>query len=474
MSHAVSPRSPRGGSARAALLSAAVLLASVAGACADTGVLEPTPSPVAATAASHHFTPTGGNVCGTSMVVPLRVVTARQDDEQSDDSQQGNDDREQTVGSVTVNNVRDHLHVIYTVDDGWELASTNAIVVAKPTEVIRRLGRSARRMPNYRSHDAGVTTWEYDIMLADLGVGADGKLVVVPIAKVRRSDEEDADELAVMAGNQTIRIGDRRLSYLRYRIRACEPSTSPTPPPVGDHAPGSGAVTVTFDDGFLSQYTTAFPIMKKYGLVGNLAVNSRAIDEGWSDYVTLPMVRELHDAGWAVVNHTWDHTDLATLSDAQQTDEIVRNRAWIEANGFRGAWVFVVPFHSWGVSTLGLVKQHSVAARGYSAQQLRTPQQYTPETDFLQTWPPQDPYKLTGDEPFAPGVAIETAKTELRAYLKRAESDGRFVDVFFHRIDPARVADFEALVKIIAEYKALVRPYDALVKSNGATVLVTR
>jgi peptidoglycan/xylan/chitin deacetylase (PgdA/CDA1 family) len=466
MSSVVSSRPSRGAPLRLARLSAFTLLAAVAGACSDTGVLEPTSPSSAPTSASHHLTPAGGAVCGDATVAPLRVVTVQ--------SFFGRGEKGQTIGSVTVNNVRDHLHVVYTVDAGWELATTSAIVVAKPGDMARRTGRDTRHMPNYRSHAAGTRTYEYDIMLADLGIGSDGKLVVVPMAEVHETSRRGASKVPATAGNTSIRVGSFELSYLSYKVQACAPSTTPTPPP-GGGGTRAGAVTITFDDGYRSQHDNAFPIMKKYGLVGNLAVNSRPVDEGWPDYMTLPMVKALHKAGWAVVNHTWDHKDLATIaSDAEQEAEISRNRDWIEKNGFRGAWIFVVPFHSWGKSTLSFAKEYSEATRGYSAQQLRTPQQWTPQTDFLQSWPPQDPYKLTGDEPLAPGVDIETAKQELRVYLERARTEGKFVDVFFHRVDPDRVADFEAVVKILAEYKALVRPYDALVRSNGSTVLVSR
>jgi peptidoglycan/xylan/chitin deacetylase (PgdA/CDA1 family) len=381
-----------------------------------------------------------------------------------------------------VDNVRDHLHLTYKLDAGWTLSTTAAVVVATRKDLPRRLGRGkVQKLPYFIRHANGVTQYEYDITLTDLGTASDEKIVIVARAEVRGTTVNNKGrpktvELVAWAGGKHVGSMAYGVTYFAYKVRTCvtQPPPPPPPPPPGGGTL-TGAVTITFDDGFLTQYTNAYPIMKRYGLAGNVAANGRAVAEGWSDYVSQANLQELSANGWSVVNHTWDHQDMTTLTDQEVVDEIVMNRSWIQQNGFRGAAVFVVPFHSWGTRELDFVKQYAAAARGYSAQQLRTPTQWTPQTDFLQSWPPVDVYRLIGDEPFAPGVDLATAQSELRVYLERARTEGKVVDVFFHQVESDRLADFESLVKLLAEYKSIVRTYDELFPTTaGAAAMIVR
>ncbi len=71
-------------------------------------------------------------------------------------------------------------------------------------------------------------------------------------------------------------------------------------------------VVITFDDGLESTYTIAFPIMQQYGIKGTVYVVPSLV--GTSGYMTLDQLTELHNAGWTIASHTWDHQDLTTLT----------------------------------------------------------------------------------------------------------------------------------------------------------------
>ena len=75
-----------------------------------------------------------------------------------------------------------------------------------------------------------------------------------------------------------------------------------------------GAITVTFDDGFVSVYENAWPLFREFGLPANVAVNPIPVDLGWSGYLTHEMLDELSDAGWSIVSHTLEHDSLPSLS----------------------------------------------------------------------------------------------------------------------------------------------------------------
>jgi peptidoglycan/xylan/chitin deacetylase (PgdA/CDA1 family) len=83
-------------------------------------------------------------------------------------------------------------------------------------------------------------------------------------------------------------------------------------------------VVLTFDDGYLSDYTVALPALRRHGWPGvlDLAVkNLRSGDiEPWQ-------VRALVAAGWEIAAHTISHVDLTTLDAAQLREETAGSRA---------------------------------------------------------------------------------------------------------------------------------------------------
>ncbi len=105
----------------------------------------------------------------------------------------------------------------------------------------------------------------------------------------------------------------------------------------------SDPAIITFDDGYESAYTIAYPIMKQYGIVGTVYIITDLI--GQPGYLTLPELTELHNAGWTVAGHTVDHTDLQGLSQAQIANKIQLDIDWLNANGFSdGAYHLAYPY----------------------------------------------------------------------------------------------------------------------------------
>ncbi len=72
-------------------------------------------------------------------------------------------------------------------------------------------------------------------------------------------------------------------------------------------------VVLTFDDGNISVYTTAWPIMQKFGFIGVVyIVGNRLQADG---YMNADQIRELVDAGWEVGSHSMSHADLTKVKD---------------------------------------------------------------------------------------------------------------------------------------------------------------
>ena len=226
------------------------------------------------------------------------------------------------------------------------------------------------------------------------------------------------------------------------------PTDTTTPPTAG------GAITITFDDGFMDAYTYGFMEMQKYGIPGNIAINPGPIDSGWTGYLTLNEVNQMHAAGWAIVSHSYNHPDLRTLTDAQLEHELRATQDWIRAHGYRGANIFIVPFHSWGARERDAIKRYYNTARGHSVFE------FVP--DSMATYPTTNQYGLTGYEPeYAPYTTPE-GRAATRALMQRAVDEGKFVDIFFHQVPAENAAAFAEMVKIMAEFKPYIKTYATL------------
>lgn len=119
-------------------------------------------------------------------------------------------------------------------------------------------------------------------------------------------------------------------------------------------------VLITFDDGDISVYTTAFPILQKYGLTGVVYIVGNYMDtEG---YMTAEQIKELVDAGWEVGSHSRSHRDLRQLQPEIQRVEIVDARKELQKATGASVDTFAYPFGFMG-NTAGSY----VHAAGYIA-----------------------------------------------------------------------------------------------------------
>jgi len=69
-------------------------------------------------------------------------------------------------------------------------------------------------------------------------------------------------------------------------------------------------VAITFDDGFISVYTNAFPILKAHGLPFTVFVNTDPIQAKRPTHVSWEQLEEMKKHGATVANHTHKHSHL--------------------------------------------------------------------------------------------------------------------------------------------------------------------
>lgn len=128
-------------------------------------------------------------------------------------------------------------------------------------------------------------------------------------------------------------------------------------------------IILTFDDGSESTFTTALPIMQRYGFTGAsyIVYNYVAIPR----YMNADQIRGLHAAGWEIGSHGLSHRDL-TAHPYRQGDEIVESRRRLQALLGVPVLSFAYPFGAYDDDSLNFVHHADyIAAMGLGNETLQ-------------------------------------------------------------------------------------------------------
>ena len=79
-------------------------------------------------------------------------------------------------------------------------------------------------------------------------------------------------------------------------------------------------IVLTFDDGNENTYTTAFPILQKYGFTGTAYIVYYYV--GVTNYMDKQQIRALYEAGWEIGSHGLSHVDLTKRTDRQEAEVV--------------------------------------------------------------------------------------------------------------------------------------------------------
>ena len=90
------------------------------------------------------------------------------------------------------------------------------------------------------------------------------------------------------------------------------------------------AISFTFDNGHLSTYTHAFPLLRKAGLVGHIAAITDLV--GKPGRYSWEQIHEMAAAGWEVESHTRSH-NLSDVRPENLQREAVESKRMLEAHG---------------------------------------------------------------------------------------------------------------------------------------------
>jgi peptidoglycan/xylan/chitin deacetylase (PgdA/CDA1 family) len=130
--------------------------------------------------------------------------------------------------------------------------------------------------------------------------------------------------------------------------RTTPPTEGPEPAqPVYYVDGGPKVIALTIDDGPSPVYTPqVLRILEKYRVTASFSM----IGENVTYYPEI--AREVADAGHMIVNHTWNHADLARLSASQARSEIASATDAIHAAVGKTPKLFRAPYGAWSRAVL--------------------------------------------------------------------------------------------------------------------------
>lgn len=123
-----------------------------------------------------------------------------------------------------------------------------------------------------------------------------------------------------------------------------------------------GLVSVTFDDGWASQYKNALPILNKYGLKATFYIISGELNDQ-PDYMSTAQIQNLYSQGMEIGSHTITHSDLTGVSQSKLVQEMSQSQATLQ-NAIGAPVVnFAYPYGAYNAETISVGQQYYQSQR---------------------------------------------------------------------------------------------------------------
>jgi peptidoglycan/xylan/chitin deacetylase (PgdA/CDA1 family) len=164
----------------------------------------------------------------------------------------------------------------------------------------------------------------------------------------------------------------RQMGYLHRAGYSCLPLSEVVRGSSAKQRRGSRCFALTFDDGYADFYTSAYPILHRYGFTATIFLVAERVglrsdwegqkDGAAADLLSWKEIRQLARWGIGFGSHTLTHPRLTRLNAQEADHEIADSKALIEEQLGRRIDLFSYPF---GASNARL--QEIVSENGYAA-----------------------------------------------------------------------------------------------------------
>jgi peptidoglycan/xylan/chitin deacetylase (PgdA/CDA1 family) len=119
-------------------------------------------------------------------------------------------------------------------------------------------------------------------------------------------------------------------------------------------------VALTFDDGYVDDYTNIFPVLKEYGFTATFFIITGRPDANDPAYLSWSQIREMSDAGMSMESHTKTHSDLRGRDHDFLVYELLGSLQSLAAHTGKEPHLFAYPSGEYDDTTLEMLKSLSV------------------------------------------------------------------------------------------------------------------
>ncbi len=122
----------------------------------------------------------------------------------------------------------------------------------------------------------------------------------------------------------------------------------------------SKPIVLTFDDGYVDNYTTLLPLLEERGMKAVVFMVTN--DIGRPGYLTWDQLRDMQGRGIELGSHTANHQPLTTLDPQMKTDELKLSKLLMEWNGLQTVFSFSYPNGAYDEALPGMLKENEYLA----------------------------------------------------------------------------------------------------------------
>jgi len=193
-------------------------------------------------------------------------------------------------------------------------------------------------------------------------------------------------------------------------------------------------LVLTFDDGFETDYSIVYPLLKERGIVGTSFINGGHVgnEQGKQRRMTWDQIKELKQSGWDIQGHTFSHPKLSELTEDEIRQEFILNNNAFKNNGLPEPKHTAYPYgdHDEGVKNIG--KEYRKTLR-------RT----NPSGDYpYNTWDNIDFYNVTALLSDINNFDLDR-KDRLKKYIDQAIVNDGILVFYSHEFKDNDVSEYE-------------------------------
>lgn len=115
------------------------------------------------------------------------------------------------------------------------------------------------------------------------------------------------------------------------------------------------SIVITFDDGYMNNYTEAFPLLKERNMKATIFCVGNSLDGSY--YLSKDSIKEMSDYGIDIESHTVNHMHLDTLNYDEQLSEMKNSKDILENITGKNVTAIAYPFGDFNDDSIKAAKE---------------------------------------------------------------------------------------------------------------------